>query len=242
MTLNLALHLRRAAARWLAPSVSSAPLASPAADPAYAVCDVTTYADAIDLAALEVIRWAPVWMTRAERLALFALAFGLRPQRYLEIGTFRGGSALVVEAAMSAAGNAAGRLICVDPAPQIAPEHWQRLMSRTTLLTARSPECLPAALATAGGPFDLALIDGDHSYAGVLADAEGALPLLADGAYMLFHDNFYPEIGAALRDFAARHAGRVLDAGPLTREVTAHQADGVTVHWGGLRLMHVRTA
>jgi predicted O-methyltransferase YrrM len=201
---------------------------------------VTTFAAELDLASLEVLQWAPVWMTRAERLTLFALAFGLRPRRYLEIGTLRGGSALVVAAAMAAAGHA-GRLVLLDPEPQIAPEHWERLAGRATLLRARSPEALPQAQEAAGGPFDLALIDGDHTCAGVLRDAEGLLPYLADGAYVLFHDGFYSEIAQALRAFAERHPDRVTDCGLLTREVTVHAEGGNQVRWGGLRLMRIRT-
>ena len=39
-----------------------------------------------------------------------------------------GGSALVVAAAMDAA-RYDGRIVCVDPNPNIAPEHWARLES-----------------------------------------------------------------------------------------------------------------
>src|SRR3954465_12436830 len=56
----------------------------------------------LDLTALNIIEDAPVEMTRGERLMLFSLTFALRPARYLEIGTFRGGSAMIVCAAMEA--------------------------------------------------------------------------------------------------------------------------------------------
>ena len=134
--------------------------------------DVTAFASEIDLGYLEVIKWAPVWMTRAERLLLYTLIFTLRPNRYLEIGTFQGGSALVAAAAMDAL-ESPGRMVCVDPEPKIDPKNWERLQHRATLLTGFSPQILPQAQEAAGGPFDFALIDGDHTYEGLVRDAKG---------------------------------------------------------------------
>jgi predicted O-methyltransferase YrrM len=213
---------------------------SPAVEPELPVHDVTHLGAEINLAALDVIRWAPVWMTRAERLLLYTLIFALRPARYLEIGTFKGGSALVVTAAMDSQ-DADGRLICIDPEPQIDPEHWKRLEHRTTLLRGFSPDILSQAYKVAGGPFDFVLIDGDHTYAGVLRDANGVLPFVADGAYLLFHDSFFGEIAQALGDFAAQHPHEIVDFGTLTREVTLQSGpEGESIRWGGLRLMQVR--
>jgi predicted O-methyltransferase YrrM len=59
--------------------------------------DVTDYADQIDLTRLDVVTWTPAWLSRAERLMIYTLIFSLRPQRYLEIGTFQGGSALMFD-------------------------------------------------------------------------------------------------------------------------------------------------
>jgi predicted O-methyltransferase YrrM len=200
--------------------------------------DVTDCAGEINLADLEVVRWAPVWMTRAERLLLYTLSFTLRPERYLEIGTLQGGSALLVAAAMDAL-NTGGRLICVDPKPQIIPEHWQRLANRTLLLEGHSPDILPQACEMAGGKFDLILIDGDHTYAGALRDAQGVLPFAADGAYILFHDSFFVEVARAIDDFVLEHAQELVDFGSLTREYTS-APDFDSVQWGGLRMVQVR--
>jgi predicted O-methyltransferase YrrM len=227
-------------ALWRILGRSQKPRRIAAAESELPVYDVTAFAAELDWDALEVLRWAPVWMTRAERLLLFTLIFSLRPARYLEIGTLHGGSALIVSAAMKASGNA-GRLTCIDPRPQIAPEHWQRLEPHTTLLEGFSPNILPQAREAAGGSFDFVLIDGDHSYAGVLRDANSVLPFVADGAYLLFHDSFYSDIVRAMRDFAAQHRDQIVDFGALTREVTLEaRPDAAPVRWGGLRLMQVR--
>jgi hypothetical protein len=204
------------------------------------VHDVTPFASEFDPTTLEVIKWAPVWMTRAERLLLYTLAFTLRPVRYLEIGTFQGGSALLVNAAFDAL-QSDGRIVCVDPKPQIKPEHWDRLAARATLIQGYSPDVLPQAVEAAGGPFDLVLIDGDHSYKGVMRDSMGVLPYVSDRAYLLFHDSLFSDVARGLDDFARQQAHQIVDFGTLTREVTYQQTEqGTAVRWGGLRLMQVR--
>lgn len=201
--------------------------------------DVTAHFTEIDLGRLQVIHDAPVWMSRSERLLLYTLAFTLRPARYLEIGTLEGGSALIVVAALDAL-QAPGSLVCVDPSPRIAPEHWARLCERTQLVRAFSPAALDEAGQVAGGLFDLVLIDGDHSYAGALQDLVGVLPHCANGATILCHDCFNPDVKRAIDEVAQSYAV-LMDFGPLTRECTVERtAQGSTVPWGGLRMLQVR--
>jgi predicted O-methyltransferase YrrM len=204
------------------------------------VYDVTPFAAEIDLEKLDVIRWAPCWMTRAERLLLFALIFGIRPKHYLEIGTFKGGSALIAAAAMEASNNP-GRLICIDPEPQISIEHWERLKQRTRVLQGFSPDILPRASEVIGGLFDFVFIDGDHSYEGVMRDATGVLPFVEKGAYLLFHDSFFPDVAEAICDFVLQHSSHIIDFGNLTREVTVQRDNHSNpVYWGGLRMLQIR--
>jgi predicted O-methyltransferase YrrM len=216
------------------------PHAPQAAGPNIRVYDVTAFLADIDLEALDVIRWAPAWMTRAERLLLYSLVFGLRPRCYLEIGTLKGGSTLIVSTAMDASDND-GRMVCVEPNPQIDPEHWSRIGSRAALLQGFSPDILSDAYETAGSPFDFVFIDGDHTYAGVLRDANGVLPFVADGAYLLFHDSFFPDVARAIHIFVAQHSDQIVDFGTLTREVTLQpQPQAEPIRWGGLRMMQIR--
>ncbi|MBN1659278.1 MAG: class I SAM-dependent methyltransferase [Anaerolineae bacterium] len=201
--------------------------------------DVTAFASDIDLDPLDAIQSAPAWMTRAERLMLYTLTFCLRPRRYLEIGTYQGGSALVVHSALTSLGSDA-RLFCVDPQPAVAAEHWQLLAKRTTLIEGYSPQILPQVMRLAGGRFDLVLIDGDHTYRGVLADANGALACAEHGGYILFHDGFHVDVKRAIDEFVEAHREQVIDLGMLTREVTSQLDDaGNRVEWGGLRLVYV---
>ncbi len=226
----------------LASPSQAAPDVSVATNPlATRTYDVTAFAADIDLDSLAVIRWAPVWMTRAERLLLYTVAFCLRPQRYLEIGTLEGGSALIVCAAMEAL-HGDGRLVCVDPQPKISAENWERLKNRTQIVKGYSPQVLAEALRLAGGPFDLALIDGDHTATGVERDATATLPLVTAGGYLLLHDCFNGDVAAGIDRFVTSHRHRLIDLGPMTREVTSEpRGDGGTVGWGGLRLVQVKS-
>ena len=204
--------------------------------------DVTPFASDFDLAAMNIILNAPVWMTRAERLLMYTLTFTLRPLRYLEIGTFQGGSALVVGAALDALQSDA-RMACVDPKWNIAPENWQKIEHRATFIEGYSPEVLPKAVEAAGGLFDLILIDGDHTYGGVLRDARGVLPHITNNAYLLFHDSYFPDVARGLNQFANENAHQLVDFGTLTREVTIQEnreTPQQQVRWGGLRMMQLR--
>ena len=166
------------------PSTSAA-APSPAAATDVRVYDVTENALDVDFSSMDWIRTAPVWMTVAERLLLFSLIYGLRPQKYLEIGTFQGGSAILACRAMDMTGSK-GSITCIDPEPKISTENWALISQRANLLEGLSPQILPQAVEAAGGAFDFVLIDGDHSYQGVKRDAEGVLPFVADGAYLLY--------------------------------------------------------
>jgi predicted O-methyltransferase YrrM len=202
--------------------------------------DVTPFASEIDIASMDVIRWAPVWMTRAERLLLYTLTFCLHPARYLEVGTLEGGSALIVCAAMDAV-KSDGRLVCVDPEPKVSDENWERLKHRTRIVKGYSPQALSAASSISGQPFDLVLIDGDHTAIGVEQDANAVLPLVAPGGHMVFHDSFFTDVAAGIDRFAHANREHLMDMGPVTREVTraSNEGSGPTT-WGGLRLMQVR--
>lgn len=71
-------------------------------------------------------------------------------------------------------------------------------------------------------PIDLVLIDGDHSYQGVLDDCRHFLPKVRQGGYACFHDygrDSLPEVYNAARDY--------LDGNPHWVEHTAAGTLGV---------------
>jgi predicted O-methyltransferase YrrM len=179
---------------------------------------------------------APVHMLPSERVLLYSMVFGVRPQRCLEIGTLHGGSAMITVAALDDVGS--GSLVCVDPEPQVAPEVWAGIEHRATLLRGTSPEILPEAQRTAGGPFELALIDGDHSHAGVVRDVVAVMGVLADGGHMLMHDAHYGEVRDGIDEVLRTHPGSLVDCGMLSSASTP-DANADTVEWGGMRVLRM---
>jgi cephalosporin hydroxylase len=179
---------------------------------------------------------APVHMLPSERVLLYSMVFGTRPKRCLEIGTLHGGSATITVAALDDIEQ--GKLVCIDPEPQVTPEVWAGVEHRATLLKGFSPEILAEAERTAGGKFEVALIDGDHSHAGVIRDVVGVMEVLADGGYMLMHDSHYGEVRDGIDEVLRANPGRLVDCGMLSSPSTP-DADSDTVEWGGIRVLRM---
>jgi predicted O-methyltransferase YrrM len=170
----------------------------------------------------------------SERVLLYALICGLQPERALEIGTLHGGSTMIMCAAMDDIDR--GRIICVDPEPRVAPEHWRLVEHRATMMQGFSPRVLAAAAERAGGPFDFALIDGDHTCEGVMRDFEGVLEVLAPEGWMLFHDANNREVQEGIDACIAERADELHDAGILSVPAAVEPEDP-EIRWGGFRLV-----
>lgn len=199
----------------------------------------TRAGDGPAVAGLAALHAAPIEMMMAERLLLYSLTLGLKPNLCLEIGTFRGGSAAILCAAMDDNGH--GRLVCVDPEPRVADSTWQAIAHRTSLYQGASPGVLSTIPELAGGGVDFVLIDGDHSREAVLADVRGSVPFLADQANLLFHDCHYREVHQAIEDLLAESPESFVDCGVLSVHETVDKEhldrDPVPPVWAGLRLL-----
>lgn len=193
-----------------------------------------------------VVHSAPVWMSYPERVIVYSLIAGLAPERILEIGTFKGGSTLIMCAALddldtNQESPADRRIVCVDPNPRVAPEDWEAVSHRATMVAAPSPEALTEAASVAGRGFDFALIDGDHTYDGVVRDIEATIPTLADEAHVIFHDAHYYEVRDGIDDEIKRHEGAFEDAGMLSTASTLEpNGNGGHDRWGGIRMLRYR--
>jgi predicted O-methyltransferase YrrM len=177
---------------------------------------------------------SPAEMRMPERVALYSLVFGLQPKNCLEIGTFRGGSTAIIFGAMEDTGF--GQLTCVDPLPKVDPALWTQLSARCQMIEGPSPDILPEVSRRVGTPFDFALIDGNHTYDFVKRDIAAVLPLMADAAYLLFHDANYPDVKRAIDESVSEHTG-LIDCGLISVEPTIFQdGDNITT-WAGLRLL-----
>jgi len=172
----------------------------------------------------------PSEMTIDERLFLYVLIRGVRPDRVLEIGSRHGGSAAIIACALQ--DNGRGRVFGIDPGPDITvkPANFH---GRFQLISRPSPAAIPEARQLAGGPFDVVFIDGLHTHSQCAADLAGALPHAADGAYFLFHDAFHIGVSEAIRE-AVETDSRLHDCGYMC--VQPYTQDPL-VSYHGLRLL-----
>jgi predicted O-methyltransferase YrrM len=182
-------------------------------------------------------------MLEPERVLLYGLVFGLKPLYCLEIGTFRGGSSSIICRAMDDSG--CGRLVCVDPEPRITDHTWNSIQHRAMLIKGTSPQALADARRAINGElFDLALIDGDHSYEGALKDIEGCLEHLGNGAHIVLHDCHFFAVRDAIREALRRFSDVLVDCGVVSVSDKPEDGenavvDGKPVVWGGLHLLRV---
>lgn len=177
----------------------------------------------------------------SEAQTIFSLIFGLAPERVLEIGRARGGSTFVIASALRARGS--GRLVSVDP--NCLPEHRiadalkERLRPWVDFIDNYAPYVLPEAEVQAGGKFDFAFLDGDHSEEACGRDLAGMLPHLEPGAFILLHDAHFGGIQDAVA--ASLTELPLADRGSLIRErcetLTHIPYKGKPSYYGGLRLL-----
>jgi hypothetical protein len=180
----------------------------------------------------DVVHRAPALMAMSERVVLYSLVVGLRPRRCLEIGTHRGGSALIIVAALDDIGQ--GSLACVDLAPTIEAEDWRAIAHRAVLHPGASLGVLAEMARGTGGRFDFALIDGDHSTAGALGDIQGVLPVLEDTAHIVLHDAHNEKVSEAILVAIGNAGNGLTDCGMISAE-KFDPTEGE--YWGGLRLL-----
>lgn len=175
----------------------------------------------------------PSDMCEPDRIMLYALIRGLRPQRVLEIGVRWGGGARIISSALE--DNGSGKAIGIDPEPKAFRPSKSDLFARYELIEGYSPGAIPDAVAKLGGPIDLVLIDAMHTHDHVLADFSGVVPHLKQGSHVLLHDTFHIGINAAISEVLSANPSYV-DCGFMTRHPELTDAP---VAYQGLRLIRV---
>jgi predicted O-methyltransferase YrrM len=168
-----------------------------------------------------------------EKILLYATVFAFAPERVLEIGVRWGGGSRIIHSALTDLGR--GRHVGLDPEPVVEFD-WSIIADRSTLIVGRSPDDLPKARDAAGGLFDFAFVDGDHSFEGVKRDIEGIRPFLAPGAAILLHDAYHPPVARAIA--LAPELGYT-PGGMLarTRNDGVHVESGRIIPYGGVELL-----
>jgi predicted O-methyltransferase YrrM len=169
-------------------------------------------------------------MSIGDRIVLYGLIRGLKPESYLEIGVRWGGSARIVAAALEA--NGSGKAVGLDPNLKAFRPSRSKLYGRYHLVQGYSPEDTGRAVADLGGQADFIFIDAIHTYTAVKADLEEAAGHLADGGHILLHDAFHQGINAAADEFLAKNPDFV-DLGIVSRNAEV----GDPVSYMGFRLI-----
>lgn len=186
------------------------------------------------LSGFNAVYTSPAELRMPERVLLYSLVFGLQPRNCLEIGTFRGGSTAIICGAMDDTGF--GQIVCVDPLPKVTSDLWSQISHRCRMFEGPSPEILPEVAQQTGVAFDLTFIDANHTYEFVRRDFEAVLSLLANEAYLLFHDGNYPDVERAISEVVSEH-NELVDCGLLSVEPTVLHENNRTSTYAGLRLV-----
>lgn len=172
----------------------------------------------------------PSDMSLVDRLMLYTLVRGLRPNRVLEIGSRWGGSARIMCAALE--DNGCGCMVGLDPHTDAFCAPPRSLFNRFTLVKGYSPEDLPKAVEALKGPPDLIFIDALHIRDAAVLDIDAALRVATSDCYVLLHDAFHPGIHAAAR-IAMERFPDLSDLGIISRSATPSDP----VCYQGLRLL-----
>lgn len=183
----------------------------------------------------DAIAGLPCLMPFPQRILFWSLIAGLAPRSYLEIGTARGGSALLYRSAMAANGIEDFKAACIDPKFRISDAHKATLGAQFEYVEAvASPSSVKRAVNHTGA-LEFVLIDGDHRYDYALADLMLVFPYLARGAYIAFDDATYSEVKRAI-DFGIDNLG-LTDCGLMSRHTVRENKDGVEKQWSGLHVL-----
>lgn len=118
-----------------------------------------------------------------------------RPLRFVEIGSWEGGSLLLICRALSGVTDKIeGFAIEPNPRPKFRQiiDGLSPKVRHLQTLSHHAVEQLKGIFADDGNPPMFILVDGDHSYEGVKRDIELYYPILAPGGVMVFHDFLPP--------------------------------------------------
>jgi hypothetical protein len=172
-------------------------------------------------------------MAPSEQMGLLFILDQLRPKVAIEIGTKFGGSLQIMS-------HFCDKVYALDIDPDV-PNRLKGKFPNVEYLIGPSGETLPpliARLQKEGAELGFALVDGDHSTAGVKEDIDNLLKFIPTVPfYIIMHDSFNPHCRAGLKqaNWAANpyvHAAE-LDFVPGTVNPTPAFRDQL---WGGLAM------
>jgi cephalosporin hydroxylase len=112
---------------------------------------------------------------------------------YLEIGVAAGGMTVLAKKFLNP-----GQIVLVDnnrhPKHHVRPYILRDIIRKEIIGDSHAPGCVDAVMAVGLG-YDVIIIDGDHTYAGVRADYENYVRFLNPGGFLILHDSALVELG-----------------------------------------------
>jgi predicted O-methyltransferase YrrM len=151
----------------------------------------------------------PTHLTDGEKVLLMDLARRCPGTTYVEIGSYLGASSCFIARGISRS-RTGGRLFCVDTWMNDAmtegiSDTYHQFEANTqpygTIVTAIRGRSCDAAVSF-NDEIDFLFIDGDHSYAGVVADIQAWFPKLSQDTMVIFHDYAWAEgVQQAVEEF-----------------------------------------
>lgn len=149
-------------------------------------------------------------ITVEEGLALARHAAMVDYGDIVEIGSFRGKSAVALAHGLNENPAASGKVVCIEPHAEFTgvyggvfggadrSAYYHAMLDsgyadRVALVNLKSADAVRAW----DGPVGMLFIDGDHTYAGVALDVECWEPHLVEGGLLVFDDSLDTDIGPA---------------------------------------------
>ena len=147
------------------------------------------------------------------------------PERIVEIGSYCGGSTVVIATAARRR-NRAVQVFAIDPFQSDGSHYlagYERLFDGNvaewgvvdTITKVRTTSV--AASIGWKEPIDFLFVDGDHEYEAVLADIRAFVPFVRDGGIVAFHDykSGKPGVPRAVDELVAPNHPKIMQAGSL---------------------------
>ena len=174
-------------------------------------------------------------MSQRERLCLYSLVYGLAPRYALEIGSYTGGSAMIISGALDDVG-LGGRLMCIEPnGAAIDARARSTIAHHGVFGVGFFPDDVPETFdgRPTDGLFEFCFYDADHTEDFVARTLALVPRYLAPGGFIVSHDS-YNAAQARDIDTAVRTAG-LIDCGMITRCANDVAEPGQL--YGGMRLL-----
>lgn len=194
------------------------------------------------------LKSAPSLMNIVQRAMLWSLIAGIAPRSYLEIGTARGGSALIVNDAVQQTGNRDFVGVCIDI-------RFDRMSEQDRAILEKRFHFIQMPLGTQSmqaakrivEKFDVVLIDALHDQDNATFDFLTVWPHVSPGGYILFDDANYFGVAEAIRSVlqltTAIDCGKIVRCGGVGKAepgpgwLAKPGPSGEPATWGGMHVL-----